>query len=119
MLRHLRTANNLYGAGTQCSSSWPTQGFPTRARGNVQFEGRVAGALQDLLFRLRDLSIGLLLDARDFVSRISRRQDQFIDLQLHGRRIPVLGRLNQEDHQERDNGRAGVDNELPGVAEAE
>jgi hypothetical protein len=36
-----------------------------------------------------------------------------------GQGIPVLSGLNREDHQERDNGRAGIDDELPGVTESE
>ncbi len=33
--------------------------------------------------------------------------------------VPVLGVLNNEDHQESDDGRPGVDDELPSVREME
>jgi hypothetical protein len=36
---------------------------------------------------------------------------------VNGERVLVLGALNQKHHQERDNGRSSVDDELPGVRE--
>src|SRR3712207_5453603 len=47
------------------------------------------------------------------------RSDQFVELQLHGSTVPVLCVLDQEDHQERDDGSAGIYGQLPGVAEPE
>jgi len=45
--------------------------------------------------------------------------DQLIQLQLHRHSVAVLGVLNQEDHKEGDDRRAGVDHQLPGVGIAE
>ena len=48
-----------------------------------------------------------------------RGADQLVELDLHGLGVAVLRVLDQEHHQERDDRGAGVDDELPGVAEAE
>ena len=45
------------------------------------------------------------------------RSDQFVELQLHGGTVPGLCVLDQEDHQERNDGRAGIYSQLPGIAE--
>jgi hypothetical protein len=44
---------------------------------------------------------------------------QLVELELHGRGAAVLGVLDQEDHQAGDDGRAGVDHQLPAIREAE
>lgn len=43
--------------------------------------------------------------------------DEFIKLHLDGNAVSVLGILNEEDHEEGDDGRSGIDDELPGIAE--
>ena len=45
--------------------------------------------------------------------------DQFVELGLDRRAVPVLRVLDQENHQEGDDGGAGVDDELPAIGEAE
>ena len=45
--------------------------------------------------------------------------DQFIQFKLNGGRITVLCILDQEDHQKRNDGRASVDHQLPGIAKPE
>ena len=45
--------------------------------------------------------------------------DQLVELELDRLGVAVLRVLDQEHHQERDDRRAGVDDQLPGVAEAE
>src|SRR5262245_33999704 len=45
--------------------------------------------------------------------------NELVELQMNGGGVAVLGALNQEHHQERDDGGARVDDELPGVREAE
>ena len=52
-------------------------------------------------------------------SACSHREDQLVQLGLHRRTVAVLGVLDQEHHQEGDDGRAGVDHQLPGLAELE
>jgi hypothetical protein len=43
--------------------------------------------------------------------------NQFVKLQLHGSTVPVLGVLDEEHHEERNDGRAGIYSQLSGVAE--
>ena len=43
--------------------------------------------------------------------------DQFVKFQLHGSTVPGLCVLDQECHQERNDGRAGIYSQLPGIAE--
>src|SRR5688572_32340518 len=45
--------------------------------------------------------------------------DEFVELDLDCLSIPILRVLNQEDHQERDDRGAGVDDQLPRITEAE
>lgn len=45
--------------------------------------------------------------------------DELIQLDLDGHAVPVLAVLDDEDHHEGDNGRAGVDDQLPGFRIAE
>jgi len=45
--------------------------------------------------------------------------NELVQPHLNGRTVAVLGVLNQEDHQERDDRRTRIDHELPGIAEAE
>src|SRR5438034_1109892 len=44
--------------------------------------------------------------------------DQFVEVDLNRDGVPVLRALNQEHHQKSNDGRAGVDHQLPGIAEA-
>ena len=44
----------------------------------------------------------------------SQRGHDLVQLQLHGQRVLVLRALDEEHHQEGDDGGAGVDDELPG-----
>lgn len=41
--------------------------------------------------------------------------DEFVQLHLDGCGVSILRILNEENHEERDNGGAGIDDELPGV----
>src|SRR5687767_5399748 len=67
----------------------------------------------------RELFFLEILQVEQRVVRALRGTDQLVELELHRLGIAVLGVLDDEHHQERDNGRGGVDDELPGVAEAE
>src|SRR6185503_21217964 len=66
-----------------------------------------------------ELLILELLEIQERVVRAARDAQQLVELHLHGLRIPVLGVLDQEDHEEGDDRGAGVDHELPRVREAE
>ena len=43
--------------------------------------------------------------------------NDFVEFEVDGLGIAVLRVLNQKHHRERDDGRAGVDNVLPGIGE--
>jgi hypothetical protein len=83
-------------------------------RNAVAYATRFCRALgADLL----NLVLGQRFDADQDVSRRTH-PDQLIKLRLNRRPVPVLRVLNNENHQERNDGCAGVDNELPRVGEA-
>jgi len=46
-----------------------------------------------------------------------RSAQQLVQLHLHGLRVPVLSRLDEEYHQKRDDARTCIDHELPSIAE--
>jgi hypothetical protein len=59
-----------------------------------------------------------VLDANEAIVRM-RRSNYLVKLGLQGGAISVLSILDDEDHQKRNNGRAGVDDELQAVGVAE
>ena len=66
-----------------------------------------------------ELLIGQFFGEDELVVGALGGDDQLVEFRLEGEVIPVLGALNQEDHEEcNDNGRS-VDNELPSIGEAE
>jgi hypothetical protein len=60
-----------------------------------------------------------LFEIEQRVVRALRGPDQLVELDLDRFGVPVLRVLNQKHHQKGDDRRAGVDDQLPGVAEAE
>jgi hypothetical protein len=50
-----------------------------------------------------------------FVSRALNRSDYLIELQMNGFSVAILRVLNQEHHQEGNDGGAGIDDELSGI----
>jgi hypothetical protein len=69
--------------------------------------------------QLLEVFLRKIFDRGDPVLRIFHGDDQFGKLELKRHRVAVLCVLNQEHHQERDDRRSGVDDELPGVAVTE
>src|SRR5579859_102228 len=65
------------------------------------------------------LALGELLDVDEAIRRALDSRDELAQLQLHGPHLPVLGVLDHEHHQEGDDGRARVDDELPPVGKME
>ena len=59
--------------------------------------------------------VGLVLGANELIVGGLDGADQFIELEVHGQGIAILGVLDEEDHEEGDDGGAGVDDELPGL----
>src|SRR3954451_5358013 len=76
------------------------------------------GELVELIEQLGRARIGDVLQVHRLVARAGR-EDQLVELELDGPRLPVLGVLNEKHDQERDDRRAGVDHELPGVRESD
>jgi len=59
--------------------------------------------------------IAEILDVHHLVAGRANGMNQFIKLEIDGLGVAVLGVLNQKYHQESDDRRAGVDDELPGI----
>ena len=65
--------------------------------------------------QLIEFKIAEVLDIDHLIVRLVDGPDQFVQFEIDGARVAVLRVLNEEDHQERDDGCAGVDHQLPGV----
>jgi hypothetical protein len=62
---------------------------------------------------------GEIFRINEAVAGSLKRRDQLVELDVQGEGLLVLRALDQEDHQERQDGRAGVNHELPGVGKVE
>ena len=63
--------------------------------------------------------VGQPFAAQEDIPRRLRGSDELVQLELECVGVIVLRGLDNEDHPERDNGRTGIDYELPGVREVE
>lgn len=70
-------------------------------------------------FEMVQFLLGKFLHVQHHRMRRLGGTDEFVELELHGFAVAVLGVLDQEHHQESDDGGAGVDDELPSIAEME
>lgn len=61
--------------------------------------------------------IGKVLDINEAIRSPLHGGDDLVKFKLNRSHFFVLTVLNQEDDQERDDGRAGVDDKLPGIGE--
>ncbi len=61
------------------------------------------------------LVVGKFFEIDQLVPGAAQGTDQLIQFQMHRLCVAVLCVLNQKHHQESDDGRAGVDDELPGI----
>lgn len=79
---------------------------------------RLAG--QRLVARPQPVEIGLgqLLQVKQRVMGALHRANQLVQPELHGLAVAVPGVLDQKDHEKGHDRGAGVDHQLPGVAEA-
>lgn len=77
--------------------------------------GRSFAALDAKLF---DLGLREMFDAHKGILR-GAGSNEFVELRLNGRAIAILSVLDQKDHQERDDRRSRIDDQLPCVREAE
>src|SRR5437667_10637820 len=71
----------------------------------------------ELFFELIQVLVGKFLKIDKFIAGFGERANDLIQLQVDRFGVPVLCVLNQEHHQESDDGCASVDDELPGVRE--
>jgi hypothetical protein len=72
----------------------------------------------DFLVALMDeiqFVIAEILDVHHLVARRANGMNQFIELEIDGLGVAVLGVLDQKHHQESDDGGAGVDDKLPRI----
>ena len=70
-----------------------------------------ADSVQLVLLKILEVKQGIV---RGFV-----RANEFVELDMHRLSVAILRVLNEENHQEGDDGRACIYDELPGIAEAE
>ena len=66
---------------------------------------------------LVQLFFGKFFHIDEAVARSFDGPDDLIQLQMHGFTVTGLGILNQKHHKKCDDGRTGVDDELPCIAE--
>lgn len=65
------------------------------------------------------LFFGQLFQIHQRIMRVSVAANKFIELHLHRNTVPVLGILNEEDHEKGDDRRSCIDHQLPRIAESE
>src|SRR5262249_19804771 len=68
-----------------------------------------------LTLDLVDFFVRAVLEIDQLIPGWFDAAQQFIELEVKRTRVAILGVLNQEHHQERDYGGAGIDDKLPGV----
>ena len=71
--------------------------------------------LPELFFKSLQLFIRKVLEIDEFIARVFNRANEFVQFQMNCLSISILGVLNQKYHQESDNGRSGVYDQLPRV----
>ena len=62
--------------------------------------------------KLLELFVGEFFDSDEFIFGL-RRPDQLIQFGLHRSAVSILSILNEENHEERDDRRSRIDDELP------
>ena len=70
-------------------------------------------------FDFFQLFLAEILEAEHHVAGVPIGADELVEFELDGGRVAVLGILEEEDHQEGHDGRAGIDDELPSVGVVE
>src|SRR5215203_6782745 len=80
---------------------------------------RMIGQFEILLSYLVQLRCVHFFQVQQFVPGTTRGTNDLVELYLQCLCIPVLSILDQKDHKESDDRRAGVDYQLPGIGKAE
>src|SRR5262245_24165076 len=117
-LRKKAAANGRPRNGRVCRAMAGASSGLRAARVLVHQLARLGGELLVLLAEGFQLALLELFEVHQRVVALGDA-DQLVELDLQRRRVAVLRVLDQEHHQESYDGRAGVDDELPGVAVAE
>jgi hypothetical protein len=73
-----------------------------------------ANALE-LFLEAGEIFVGKFFQIDKFISSAFQRSDYFVEFQMNRFGIAVLRILNEKDHQESNNCRSGINNELPGI----
>src|SRR6266550_7444933 len=73
-----------------------------------------ANALE-LFLEAGDLFVGKFFQIDKFIASAFQRSNYFVEFQMSRFGIAVLRILNEKDHQESNNCRSGINNELPGI----
>lgn len=73
-----------------------------------------ANALE-LFLKAGEIFVGKFFKIDKFISSAFQRPNYFVEFQMSRFGIAVLRILNEKDHQESNNCRSGINNELPGV----
>ena len=69
----------------------------------------------EFIFEPLQLLVGKVLKIDKFIARAFKGPDQLVEFQLNGFPVAVLRVLDDKDHQEGDDSRASIDDELPSV----
>jgi len=83
----------------------------------LQLRPGLLGQLEIVTFQLLQLLFRHFLEIQDRIPGAVHCTDKLVQFDLHCGAIAILGVLDQEDHQEGDDGGAGIDDELPGITE--
>src|SRR5207245_2395705 len=70
-----------------------------------------------LCFELLKLLVGKVLEIDEFIARVFDCANEFVQFQMNRFGVAVLRVLNQKHHQKSDDGRGGVDDQLPRIGE--
>ena len=69
----------------------------------------------ELFLEAGEIFVGKFFQIDKFISSPFQRSDYFVEFQMSRFGIAVLRILNEKDHQESNNCRSGINNELPGI----
>src|SRR5688572_6766612 len=114
----LRSTSSRIATDRTIIQYWASSRWAGRSGiGGALAAGLARHALIDVLDLVEILFLELF-EIEQLVLGVADRSNDLVELYLNRFRVAVLRALDEEHHQEGDDGRAGVDDELPGVAEA-
>ena len=69
----------------------------------------------ELFLKAGEIFVGKFFKIDELISSAFQRPNYFVEFQMSCFGIAILRILNEKDHEESDNRRPGIDNELPGI----